>query len=80
MTSAYSQDLRDRVIDAVIRGGMSRRAAACRADLKRFMIRSRRRVGWREFSARLFRSYEAGRHRIVLPMRVTLVIRREFRQ
>src|SRR5271156_4348314 len=30
MASAYSQDLRDRVIDAVIRGGMSRRAAAAR--------------------------------------------------
>lgn len=30
MASAYSQDLRDRVIDAVIRGGMSRRAAASR--------------------------------------------------
>ena len=26
----YSQDLRDRVIDAVVRGGMSRRAAAAR--------------------------------------------------
>jgi len=30
MASAYSQDLRDRVITAVIRGGMSRRAAAAR--------------------------------------------------
>ena len=30
MASAYSQDLRDRVIDAVIRGEMSRRAAAAR--------------------------------------------------
>jgi transposase len=30
MASAYSQDLRDRVTDAVIRGGMSRRAAAAR--------------------------------------------------
>jgi transposase len=30
MASAYSQDLRDRVIDVVIRGGMSRRAAAVR--------------------------------------------------
>ena len=30
MASAYSQDLRDRVIDTVIRGGMSRRAAAAR--------------------------------------------------
>ena len=30
MASAYSQDLRDRVIDAVVRGGMSRRAAAGR--------------------------------------------------
>jgi hypothetical protein len=28
MASAYSQDLRDRVIDAVVRGEMSRRAAA----------------------------------------------------
>ena len=30
MASAYAQDLRDRVIDAVFRGGMSRRAAAAR--------------------------------------------------
>ena len=30
MASAYSQDLRDRVIDAVIRGRMSRRGAAAR--------------------------------------------------
>ena len=30
MAGAYSQDLRDRVIDAVVRGGMSRRAAAAR--------------------------------------------------
>ena len=30
MACAYSQDLRDRVIDAVVRGGMSRRAAAAR--------------------------------------------------
>jgi transposase len=30
MASAYSQDLRDRVIDAVLGGGMSRRAAAAR--------------------------------------------------
>jgi transposase len=30
MPGAYSQDLRDRVIDAVVREGMSRRAAAAR--------------------------------------------------
>ena len=30
MAGAYSQDLRDRVIDAVVREGMSRRAAAAR--------------------------------------------------
>jgi transposase len=30
MASAYSQDLRDRVIDAVVREGMSRRGAAAR--------------------------------------------------
>jgi transposase len=30
MASAYSQDLRDRVIDAVVRGGMSGRSAAAR--------------------------------------------------
>jgi transposase len=30
MTCAYSQDLRDRVIDAVVRGGMRRRSAAAR--------------------------------------------------
>ena len=29
-------------------------ALQCRFDLKRFMIRSRRRTGWWEFSARLF--------------------------
>ena len=32
-----------------------RKRCACRADLKRFICRSRRRVGWCEFSARLFR-------------------------
>ncbi|PBB42124.1 hypothetical protein CK222_20170 [Mesorhizobium sp. WSM3866] len=30
MTAGYSQDLRDRVIDAVMKEGMSRRAAARR--------------------------------------------------
>jgi transposase len=30
MAGAYSQDLRDRVIDAVVGGGMSRRGAAAR--------------------------------------------------
>ena len=30
MAGPYSQDLRDRVIDAVVRGGMSRRGAAAR--------------------------------------------------
>jgi len=30
MARPYSQDLRDRVIDAVLRGGMSRRGAAAR--------------------------------------------------
>ena len=30
MAGAYSQDLRDRVIDAVVQGGMSRRGAAAR--------------------------------------------------
>ena len=30
---AYSQDLRDRVIDAVVRDGMSRRAAAARFEV-----------------------------------------------
>ncbi len=33
MASAYSQDLRDRVIDAVLGGGMSRRAAAARFEV-----------------------------------------------
>jgi hypothetical protein len=32
-----------------------RKRCACRADLKRFICRPRRRVGWCEFSARLFR-------------------------
>ena len=31
-----------------------RKRCACRADLNRFICRSRRRVGWCEFSARLF--------------------------
>jgi transposase len=30
MAGPYSQDLRDRVIDAVVQGGMSRRGAAAR--------------------------------------------------
>src|SRR5271165_6888128 len=34
---------------------MERNRCTCRGDLKRFMIRSRRRVGWWEFSARLLR-------------------------
>jgi putative transposase len=33
MPKPYSQDLRDRVIDAVKRGGMSRRAAARRYEI-----------------------------------------------
>ena len=33
MAKAYSQDLRDRVIDAVERGEMSRRAAARRYEI-----------------------------------------------
>ena len=33
MAKAYSQDLRDRVIDAVKRGEMSRRAAARRYEI-----------------------------------------------
>jgi len=32
--------------------GLKEIAEPCRADLKRFVIRSRRRAGWREFSAR----------------------------
>src|SRR3954470_20899216 len=32
-----------------------RKRCACRGDVKRFICRSRRRVGWFEFSARLFR-------------------------
>ena len=35
MASAYSQDLRDRVIDAVLGGGMSRRAAADRFEVSK---------------------------------------------
>src|ERR1700733_390531 len=46
MASAYSQDLRDRVIDAVIRGGMSRRAAAGRFGGREWSaIRGGRRFG-----------------------------------
>ena len=33
MSDAYSQDLRDRVIDAVVRDGMSRRGAAIRFEV-----------------------------------------------
>ena len=35
MPKPYSQDLRDRVIDAVQRGGMSRRAAARRYEISK---------------------------------------------
>jgi len=41
MASSYSQDLRDRVIDAVERGGMSRRAAA-----RRFGVSESSAVKW----------------------------------
>ena len=37
MPKPYSQDLRDRVIDAVERGGMSRRAAARRYEISEFV-------------------------------------------
>ena len=37
MPKAYSQDLRDRVIDAVERGEMSRRAAARRYEISEFV-------------------------------------------
>jgi transposase len=43
MPKAYSQDLRDRVIDAVERGGMSRRAAA-----RRFGVSESIAVKWLE--------------------------------
>ena len=38
MPKAYSQDLRDRVIDAVERGEMSRRAAARRYEISEFVV------------------------------------------
>jgi transposase len=43
MAGAYSQDLRDRVIDAVVAGGMSRRAAA-----RRFGVSEASAVRWLE--------------------------------
>ena len=36
MPKPYSQDLRDRVIDAVRKGAMSRRAAARRSEISEF--------------------------------------------
>ena len=38
MPKPYSQDLRDRVIDAVERGGMSRRAAARRYEISKSVV------------------------------------------
>ena len=61
MASAYSQDLRDRVIDAVVRGGMSRRAAAARFGVsessaikwvQRFERSGSRAAGWADTSVR----------------------------
>jgi transposase len=43
MASSYSQDLRDRVIDAVIEGGMSRRGAA-----ERFGVSDTAAIKWVE--------------------------------
>src|SRR5437016_2341347 len=48
MARAYSQDLRDRVIDAVIRGGESRRAAA-----RRFGVSEASAVKWLQRFERL---------------------------
>ena len=54
MASAYSQDLRDRVIDAVVRGGMSRRAAAARFGVSESSaikwVQRFERSGWRAAS------------------------------
>ena len=51
MASAYSQDLRDRVIDAVARGEMSRRAAAARFGVSESsaikLVQRFERSGWR---------------------------------
>lgn len=41
MAAAYSQELRDRVIDAVVRGGMSRRGAA-----ERFQVSESAAIKW----------------------------------
>ena len=49
MAKPYSQDLRDRVIDAVKRGEMSRRAAARRYEISEFVAikwLERVRTGW----------------------------------
>ena len=54
MASAYSQDLRDRVIDAVVWGGMSRRAAAARFGVSESSaikwVQRFERSGWRAAS------------------------------
>ena len=47
MPKPYSQDLRDRVIDAVKRGEMSRRAAARRYEISEFVA-----MGWRARACR----------------------------
>jgi transposase len=51
MASAYSQDLRDRVIDAVVGGEMSRRAAAARFGVSESSaikwVQRFERSGWR---------------------------------
>jgi hypothetical protein len=66
MASAYSQDLRDGVIDAVVRDGMSRRAAAARFGVSEASPPSSgcsglsaaaraRRAGWADTCVRSFR-------------------------
>ena len=41
-----------------------RNRCACRIDLKRFIARSRCRVGWWEFSARLFKYFDRAAHQL----------------
>ena len=70
MASAYSQDLRDRVIDAVTRSGMSRRAAA-----ERFGVSESAAIKWVE---RVERSGSRAASRMGGYLRPKLEPHREF--
>jgi transposase len=70
MAGAYSQDLRDRVIDAVIVEGMSRRTAA-----ERFGVSESSAINWVE---RFERSGSRTARRMGGHLRPKLELRREF--